>query len=81
MPKIQREKVPETLLRHLALRVRQRHITAQQLAEFSIWLATDPVVPIGPWFKRFATFTLCGEGELVKTFLDAGKLPYGQEVF
>jgi len=80
MPKIQREKLPELLLRHLALRVRQRHITPQQLAEFSIWLATDPTVPVGPWFKRFPNFTICGEGELIKTFLESGQHPFGTEV-
>ena len=44
------------------------------------WLATDPEVPAGRWFKRFASFTLCGEGELVKTFLLPGQAPDGEEV-
>jgi hypothetical protein len=44
------------------------------------WLATDPEVPAGRWFKRFTSFTLCGEGELVKTFLLPSQAPDGEEV-
>jgi hypothetical protein len=81
MPKIRREKLPEPLLRHLALRVRQRHITPQHLGELSTWLATNPTVPPGAWFKRFAAFTICGDGELIKTLLESGQHPFGTEVF
>jgi hypothetical protein len=35
-------------------------------------------VPEGKWFKRFADFTICGEGEFVKTVLLPGQLPEGQ---
>jgi hypothetical protein len=80
MPKIRREKVPEALLRHLILRVRERQITMHDLGEFSNWLSCTPVVPAGKWFKRFAAFTVCGEGERVKTFLLPGQLPDGDEV-
>ena len=80
MPKIRREKVPEALLRHLILRARARKITMQDLGEFSDWLSDAPTVPAEKWFKRFATFTVCGEGELVKTFLLPGQLPDGEEV-
>jgi hypothetical protein len=80
MPRIRREKIPEALLRHLILRARERQITMQDLGEFSDWLACAPQVPVGKWFKRFRTFTLCGEGELIKTFLLPGQLPDGAEV-
>jgi hypothetical protein len=80
MPKIRREDVPEALLRHLILRARQRQITLSDLGHFSDWAASSPDVPAGRWFKRFATFTVCGEGELVKTFLVRGQLPEGEEL-
>jgi hypothetical protein len=38
------------------------------------------VVPEGKWFRRFAGFTLCGEGEFIKTFLLPGQAPDGQEI-
>ena len=81
MPKIRRRKLPALLMEHLVERVREREITLEELAEFSDWLATETIVPEGQWFKRFGSFTICGEGELVKTFLIPGQLPYGEEVF
>jgi len=81
MPKIRRRKLPEQIVAHLIKRVRQREITSAQLQEFSDWLATEPIVPDGDWYKRFQGFTICGEGELVKTFLAAGQLPHGVEMF
>jgi hypothetical protein len=35
----------------------------------------------GMWFKRFANFTLAGEGELPKTFLRPGMAAKGTKVF
>jgi hypothetical protein len=40
----------------------------------------DVDVPEGMWFKRFANFTLAGEGELPKTFLTPGMTAKGTEV-
>jgi hypothetical protein len=57
--------------------VRERRIQAAQLAVLRDWLAGEPEVPTGPWFKAFDGFTVCGEGELVKTFLLPGQLPTG----
>jgi hypothetical protein len=37
-------------------------------------------IPNRPCAQRFAEFTICGEGELVKAFLLPGQLPEGQEV-
>jgi len=81
MPRIRRAELPEGVFRHLLQRARERNISALQYTELSIWLATNPTVPAGPWFKRFAAFTICGDGELVKTFLEPGQLPYGTEIF
>jgi hypothetical protein len=80
MPKIRRHRLSEALVDHLLLRVRQRGINFEQVTLFSRWLDTDPIVPSGRWFKRFGAFTVCGEGELVKTFLTAGQLPDGEEI-
>ena len=44
------------------------------------WLDTQPEVPEGNWFKRFPGMVVCGEGELVKTFLSADQTPVGDEV-
>ena len=80
MPKIRRTKLPPLLLNHLLERVRDRKITPENLQQLYRWLATDPTVPARPWFKRFPSFTLCGEGELIKTFLLPGQLPHGEEI-
>jgi hypothetical protein len=81
MPKIRRTELPEAVFRHLLLRARERNISADQFVELSSWLNSDPTVPANRWFKRFPGFIICGEGELVKTFLLPEQLPTGQEVF
>jgi hypothetical protein len=80
MPKIRRRQLPEALLAHLLLRVRERNISFEQIVLLARWLDTEPVVPEGRWFRRFAGFTLCGEGELIKTFLLPGQVPDGVEL-
>jgi ribosomal protein S18 acetylase RimI-like enzyme len=56
MPKIRRRKLPEALLTHLVARIRERNISAEQIVLLARWLDTEPVVPEGKWFKRFAGF-------------------------
>ena len=80
MPKIRREKLPERLLAHLLLRMRQRSISYDNLVLLSHWLDTEPEVPASRWFKRFPGFTVCGEADLIKTFLLAGQVPDGKEI-
>ena len=80
MPKVRREKLPERLLVHLLTRVRERNISHEQLVALARWLDGEPEVPTGKWFKRFPAFTICGEGEFMKTFLLTGQAPDGQEV-
>src|SRR5687767_5202081 len=63
MPKIRRTQLPEAVLRHLLLRARERHISADQFMELASWLNSDPTVPPGRWFKRFPGFIICGEAE------------------
>lgn len=80
MPKIRRHNLPPALLGHLLDRIRSREISAEQLGLLADWLDTEPDVPEGKWFKRFSGMTVCGESELVKTFLTANQTPIGTEV-
>ena len=80
MPKVRRADIPPPLLQHLLDRIQQRSISADQLGLLAAWLDTQPEVPDGRWFKRFSSMTVCGEGELVKTFLTAMQAPAGEEL-
>jgi hypothetical protein len=44
------------------------------------WMDPQPEVPFGQWFKRFPEMIVCGEGELIKTFLRADQTPLGTEL-
>lgn len=80
MPKVRRQNLPPALLQHLLDRIQQRHIPANELGLLAVWLDTHPEVPTGRWFRRFPGMTVCGESELVKTFLTPGQLPEGEEI-
>ena len=81
MPKIRRHNLPPALLNHLLDRIRLRKISAEQLGLLADWLDAEPEVLEGKWFKRFSGLIVCGEGELVKTFLAANQIPIGTELF
>ena len=80
MPKIRRQNLPRALYGHLLERIQQRQISGQQLRLMLRWMDTHPEVPRGKWFKRFPGMVVCGEGELIKTFLVPGQVPTGEEV-
>ena len=80
MPKIRRQNLPPALLQHLLDRIHAREISPEQLGAFAQWLDTEPEVPLGRWFKRFSGMTVCGEGELVKTFLRSGQISSGEQL-
>ena len=80
MPRIRRKGIPPSLMAHLLKRVRERDISTSQLGLLSQWLDTEPEVPEGPWFKRLPEMIVCGEGDLVKTFLTRGQVPTGTEI-
>lgn len=80
MPKVRRRDVPRAVLVHLLDRIREREIRPEQLGLLAEWLDTEPEVPDGKWFKRFSDMIVCGEGDLVKTFLRAGQAPDGYEM-
>jgi hypothetical protein len=81
MARIRRQNLPPSLLDHLLDRIKSRQISSDQLGALADWLDTQPEVPNGKWFKRFSTMIVCGEGELVKTFLTATQAPTGEEIF
>jgi hypothetical protein len=80
MPQIRRHNLPPALLRHLLDRIQTREISAAHLGLLAEWLDTSPEVPTQRWFKRFPGMIVCGEGELILTFLRPGQLPDGFEV-
>ena len=80
MPKIKHTNIPKPLFIHLLARVDQRGISTDSLEQLSAWLYTNPEVPRGDWYKRFQEFTVCGEGELVKTFLTPDQYATGTEI-
>jgi hypothetical protein len=81
MPKIRRQNLPPPLIDHLLDRIKLRQISPDQLGALAEWLDTQPEVPNRKWFKRFPAMIVCGEGELVKTFLMAAQIPTGEEIF
>ena len=80
MPRVRRKDLPPALFAHLLNRIQQRRIDAKQLELLARWLDSEPEVPEGPWYKRFPGMTLCGEGDLVKSFLLPGQSPKGTRV-
>lgn len=80
MAKVRRQNIPPALFQHLLDRIRERRVSAEQLELFARWLDTEPEVPEGQWYKRLSGMTVCGEGELVKTFLLPGQHPRGKRV-
>lgn len=60
--------------------MRQRSISHEQIISLARWLDTEPEVPEDKWFRKFSGFAVCGEGELIKTFLAAGQVPEGIEI-
>ena len=80
MPRIRRQNLPPALLHQLLDRIQSRRISADQLGLLADWLDTQPEVPTDKWFKRFSGMIVCGEGELVKTFLLPEQAVEGHEI-
>jgi hypothetical protein len=65
-------KYPAYIKQHLLQRFRDRRLTAGMAQELAAWLQARPVVPDlaespAGWHKKFSSFTVCGEGEFIKT--------------
>lgn len=80
MPRVRRHNLPPALFQHLLDRIQSRKIPATQVDLLAKWLDAEPEVPQGQWYKRFSAMTVCGEGELIKTFLLPGQSPKGERV-
>ena len=80
MPKVRRPP-PAGIMSHLLQRFRDGRVGIEDFTELKHWLESDVEVPEGLWFKRFANFTLAGEGEMPKTFLGREMKAKGTEVF
>ncbi len=80
MPKVRRRNLPPALFQHLLDRIQSRKIPSDQLALLARWLDSEPEVPKSAWYKRFPGMTVCGEGELIKTFLLPGQHPKGKRI-
>jgi len=80
MPRVRRKDLLPALFQHLLDRIQQRQIDARQLELLARWLDSEPEVPEGQWYKRFSGMTVCGEGNLVKTFLAPGQSARGTRV-
>ena len=80
MPRVRRQRLPPALFQHLIDRIQSRAIPASQVEALAKWLDTEPDVPSGEWYKRFSGMTVCGEGELIKTFLLPGQPAKGERL-
>jgi hypothetical protein len=80
MPRVRRKDLPPALFQHLLDRIQQRQIDARQLELLARWLDGEPEVPEGAWYERFSGMTVCGEADLVKTFLAPGQGARGSRV-
>jgi len=54
----------------------KRRISEADLLALQRWLTLEPQAPAGNWFKRFASFTLCGTAEITSDMK-----PHGEEIF
>jgi len=80
MPKVRRHHLPPALFQLLLDSVQKRKIPPGQIELLARWLDKEPDVPEGEWYKRFSGMTVCGEGELIKTFLLPGQAPRGKSL-
>ena len=80
MPKVRRQSLPPALFQHLLDRIESRKIPGSRIEILAQWLDTEPEVPEGDWYKQFSGMTVCGEGELVKTFLLPGQHARGRKI-
>ena len=80
MPTVRRQNLPPGLFQHLLDRIQSRKIPATQLELRAKWLDTEPEVPEGHWYKRFSGMTICGDGELIKTFLLPSQAAKGERL-
>jgi hypothetical protein len=78
MPRIENwDKLPPNVRQHLIDRMRDRAISTADLNQLRLWIASQPEVPEGDWYKDFGSFKICGSGSYPKTFLLRGQFAKG----
>jgi hypothetical protein len=80
MPTLGWQNLPRGVRDHLIDRLRERQITKEDMMKLQEWVATNPNVPEGEWYKDFGTFKLAGTGNLPKTFLMPGQVAKGVRI-
>jgi hypothetical protein len=79
MPRIESwDKLPTNVRQHLIDRMRERAITIADLNQLRLWIASQPEVPEGDWYKKFGSFKICGRGSYPKTFLLPNQVAKGE---
>ena len=70
MPRIASwENLPANVRQHLVDRMRERDISIADLNQLRLWIAMQPEVPEGDWYKDFGSSKIRGRGSHPKTFL------------
>lgn len=79
MPRIESwDNLPTNVRQHLIDRMRERAITIADLNHLRLWIASQPEVPEGDWYKNFGSFKICGRGSYPKTFLFPNQVAKGE---
>jgi hypothetical protein len=79
MPRIESwDNLPANVRHHLIDRMRERTISIADLNQLRLWIATQPEVPEGEWYKDFGSFKICGRGSYPKTFLLRSQVAKGK---
>jgi hypothetical protein len=70
MPRIESwDNLPPNVRQHLIDRMHERAVSMADLNQLRLWIASQPEVPDGDWYKDFGSFKICGRGANPKTFL------------
>jgi hypothetical protein len=81
MPKLESwDNLPGPVREHLIERMYDRAISISDLNQLRLWIALNPEVPQGDWYKDFGSFKLCGRGSYPKTFLRPSQIAKGEEL-
>ena len=80
MPKIRRQNLPPALLIICSSESRSAGFPLINSERSPIGWTVNRTFQKGKWFKRFPGMTVCGESELVKTFLARGQVSTGKEI-
>jgi|GEM_PF-1960728 len=69
--------LPPALRGHLIDRMRDRAISLTDLHQSRVWIASEPEVPDGEWYKDFGSSKICGQGPYPKILLVRGQAAKG----